>query len=53
MSSLSKKRHLFHLVDPSPWPLFTSLGAFAVTSNAVLYFHGFDSDLYYYLVCFI
>jgi len=23
-----KKRHLFHLVDYSPWPLFVSLGAF-------------------------
>ena len=46
MLAQSKKRHLFHLVDPSPWPLFTSLGAFAVTANAVLYFHAFDSVRY-------
>lgn len=39
----SKKRHLFHLVDPSPWPFFAALGAFALTLNAVAYFHGYDS----------
>jgi len=43
MSDLHKKRHLFHLVDPSPWPLFAALGAFLVTTNAVLFFHEFDS----------
>lgn len=37
------KRHPFHLVDPSPWPLFGSLGAFAAAIGAVLYFHGFFS----------
>jgi hypothetical protein len=50
MSNLDKKRHLFHLVDPSPWPLFGSLGAFFVTVNAVLFFHEFDSVIYYYIV---
>ena len=43
MSDLHKKRHLFHIVDPSPWPLFSALGAFLVTTNAVLFFHEFDS----------
>lgn len=38
MSDLHKKRHLFHIVDPSPWPLFSALGAFLVTTNAVLFF---------------
>ena len=35
------QRHPFHLVDPSPWPLFTSVGAFTTTFGGVLYFHGF------------
>jgi hypothetical protein len=53
MSNLDKKRHLFHIVDPSPWPLFSALGAFLVTANAVLFFHEFDSDLYYFIVLYI
>jgi len=32
-------RHPFHLVDPSPWPLFVSLASLSLTSSAVLYFH--------------
>ena len=35
------KRHTFHLVDASPWPLFGSIGVFSVTIGAVLFFHGF------------
>ena len=41
MQNLHIKRHPFHLVDPSPWPLFGSVGAFASAIGAVLYFHGF------------
>jgi cytochrome c oxidase subunit 3 len=36
-----KTRHTFHLVDPSPWPLVASLGAFFMTSGGVLYMHNF------------
>jgi len=54
MSDLNKKRHLFHLVDPSPWPLFGALGAFFVTANAVLFFHEFDSgSLLFYSFLFL
>jgi cytochrome c oxidase subunit 3 len=31
------KRHLYHLVDRSPWPLLGSLAAFFLTSGFVLY----------------
>ena len=31
--------HQFHLVDPSPWPLVASLGAFMFTTGGVLYMH--------------
>jgi cytochrome c oxidase subunit 3 len=34
--------HPFHLVDPSPWPLIASAGAFAATSGGVMYFHGYS-----------
>ena len=35
------QKHPFHLVDPSPWPLFTSLAAFTTTFGGVMYMHGF------------
>jgi len=31
--------HQFHLVDPSPWPLLASWGAFMFTTGGVLYMH--------------
>lgn len=36
-----KTKHSFHLVDPSPWPLAASLGAFMLTTGGVLYMHRF------------
>jgi cytochrome c oxidase subunit 3 len=34
-----KTTHSYHLVDPSPWPLVASLGAFMLTTGGVLYMH--------------
>ena len=31
----------FHLVSPSPWPLYTSLTLLSLTTSGVLTFHGF------------
>jgi len=36
---VSKQFHLFHLVDPSPWPLLASIGALMMTFGGVMYFH--------------
>ena len=36
-----KTKHSWHLVDPSPWPLVASLGAFFMTSGTVLYMNRF------------
>lgn len=38
-----KTTHSYHLVDPSPWPLVASLGAFMMTTGLVLYMHRFFS----------
>jgi cytochrome c oxidase subunit 3 len=38
---MSTQKHPFHLVDPSPWPLFGSLGAFASTMGGVMYMHSY------------
>jgi heme/copper-type cytochrome/quinol oxidase subunit 3 len=34
-----KTKHLYHLVDPSPWPIIAAFGAFMLTSGLVLYMH--------------
>mmetsp|Transcript_3670 Transcript_3670/g.13078 ORF Transcript_3670/g.13078 Transcript_3670/m.13078 type:complete len:267 (-) Transcript_3670:14-814(-) len=39
--SLQTQKHPFHLVDPSPWPLFASLGALTTTTGGVMYMHGY------------
>lgn len=42
--------HPFHLVSPSPWPLYTSLSLFTLTTSAVTTIHGFYSAAYW-LIC--
>ena len=34
--------HPFHLVSPSPWPLYTSISLLTLTTSAALSFHGFS-----------
>jgi cytochrome c oxidase subunit 3 len=34
--------HPFHLVSPSPWPLFTSIGLFCLTASGALSMHSFS-----------
>ena len=36
------KKHPFHLVDPSPWPMFTGFSAFVLTFGAVMYMHAYQ-----------
>lgn len=35
--------HPFHLVSPSPWPLYTSISLLALTTAGVLTMHGFNN----------
>ena len=39
---MSIQKHPFHLVDPSPWPIFASLSAFISTVGGVMYMHGYN-----------
>lgn len=36
------QNHPFHLVSPSPWPLYTSISLFALTSSGALSMHSFS-----------
>lgn len=38
---MAKHFHPFHLVDPSPWPFVSSIGALGLTSGGVLYMHSY------------
>jgi cytochrome c oxidase subunit 3 len=40
------KKHPFHLVSPSPWPLLVSVNLLGLTLGAVLFFHSFPLGLY-------
>ncbi|MGB5950063.1 MAG: cytochrome c oxidase subunit 3 [Parvibaculum sp.] len=40
MADAHAKHHDYHLVDPSPWPIVGSVGAFVLCVGAVMYFHG-------------
>ena len=44
--SMHAPQHPFHLVDPSPWPLFSSLAAFTTTSGGVMYMHSYTGGGY-------
>ena len=36
-------KHPFHLVDPSPWPLFASWAALFMVCGGVMYMHGYEN----------
>jgi cytochrome c oxidase subunit 3 len=38
MAEAHGKQHDYHLVDPSPWPLIGSIGAFVLATGAIQYF---------------
>ena len=37
--SAADQKHDYHLVDPSPWPIVTSLATLVTAVGAVFYFH--------------
>ncbi len=45
--------HPFHLVSPSPWPLYTSISLLTLTSAAVAVMHGFNLSYYFLMFAFL
>ena len=45
--------HPFHLVSPSPWPIYTCISLLTLTTAGVLSMHGFDKAEYFLLIAFI
>lgn len=42
LSIIGRKKHPFHLVDPSPWPFVGAMGSLVLAIGAVLFMHGID-----------
>nr|YP_010951060.1 cytochrome oxidase subunit 3 [Nannizziopsis barbatae]WML69457.1 cytochrome oxidase subunit 3 [Nannizziopsis barbatae] len=42
--------HPYHLVSPSPWPLYTSTTLFVLTTTGVLSMHGFTNCWYIFIL---
>jgi cytochrome c oxidase subunit 3 len=45
--------HPFHLVSPSPWPLFTCIALLTLTTAGVLTMHGFSNGGYFLVLGFL
>lgn len=45
--------HPFHLVSPSPWPIYTCIALLTLTTTGVLSMHGFNNAIYFLLLAFI
>jgi cytochrome c oxidase subunit 3 len=50
MKTLSNRKlyqtHPYHMVAPSPWPIFTSFSLLGAAIGAVMSFHGFPNGGY-------
>ena len=47
------QNHPYHLVKPSPWPIYTSISLFTLTISGVLYMHGFSNIGYILTLAFL
>ena len=45
--------HPFHLVSPSPWPIFTCVALLTLTTSGVLAMHNFSNSDYFLRLAFI
>jgi cytochrome c oxidase subunit 3 len=45
--------HPFHLVSPSPWPIYTGVALLTLTTSAVSTFHGFSNANYILILAFL
>ena len=45
---MGRKRHLFHIVEPSPWPLLSSFGVFLFTTGLIFYMQEYSSKFFFF-----
>uniref|UniRef100_UPI00286C716D cytochrome oxidase subunit 3 n=1 Tax=[Emmonsia] crescens TaxID=73230 RepID=UPI00286C716D len=44
------QHHPYHMVSPSPWPIFTAMSLFVLTTVGVLSLHGFSGISYLFFI---
>nr|YP_842418.1 cytochrome c oxidase subunit III [Pandion haliaetus]ABG37778.1 cytochrome c oxidase subunit III [Pandion haliaetus] len=44
---MAHQAHSYHMVDPSPWPIFGAIAALLTTSGLIMWFHYNSSQLLY------
>nr|WHL46843.1 cytochrome c oxidase subunit III [Aphaenomurus interpositus] len=42
-----KKNHSFHMVDQSPWPITSAIGALTLTTGITKMFHSYSTNLFF------
>lgn len=47
------QNHPFHLVSPSPWPLYTSICLLSLTTSAALSMHNFSNSYYFFYIALL
>ena len=45
-----KEQHPFHLVDPSPWPIMTSISLLCLTLSFISFFHYYTSGSIHFII---
>jgi heme/copper-type cytochrome/quinol oxidase subunit 3 len=48
-----EQKHLYHLVDPSPWPILTATSAMSMLIGAVMYMHSIENGLFVLIVSLV
>ncbi|WP_341760060.1 cytochrome c oxidase subunit 3 [Candidatus Endowatersipora endosymbiont of Watersipora subatra] len=45
MAHVDTKNHDYHIIDPSPWPLLSSIGIFLIAIGGITYMHSLNGGL--------
>jgi hypothetical protein len=53
LNKVKHEQHPFHLVDPSPWPIMTSMSLWSLVLSFILYFHYFKNGAFHFIVSFV
>jgi cytochrome c oxidase subunit 3 len=49
----NNQKHSFHLVDPSPWPIFSAFSALLMTFGGVCFMHGYIGGFFLFQLGFL
>jgi cytochrome c oxidase subunit 3 len=50
LNKVENEQHPFHLVEPSPWPLMTSMSLLSLVLSFILYFHYYRNGAAHFII---